>query len=215
MKYDISFIHTGEAHVEKFNSLVEALAPELLVSHVVDESLLAHAQQFGVDATLKAKLRAIIEKLSLETRIIVVTCSSIGSVAEDVGSINGCNVQRVDRAMADYAAAHADNILVVAALQSTLKPTKELLQDSIKKTGSSSKIMLNCIDDAWQYFLSGQMEKYYDEIAHVLMAKQQDYDLILLAQASMSDVESRIKLCVPVLSSPRIGVERAIRSLLT
>ena len=80
MKYDISFIHTGEVHFAKFNALVGELAPKLSIHHVADESLLSHAQKYGVDSTLKKKLGLIIEKLSLEAKIIVVTCSSIGSL---------------------------------------------------------------------------------------------------------------------------------------
>jgi len=210
MKYDISFIHTAKVHVNTFNSILLELAPQLNIHHVVDELLLVHAQQHGVDDALKAKLQSHLEVLSQQSKVVVITCSSIGAMAENVGLLNGCVIQRVDRAMADYAVQNAKNILVIAALESTLQSTENLLKNSMLDIGTSSNISFKCIASAWEYFLNGEIALYYDEIEKVLKSNETDFDLIVLAQASMAGVCDQVSLSIPILSSPKLGVQRAI-----
>lgn len=212
-KYDIAFLHTSALYVKSFGAIMAELAPELSVKHEVKPYFLTRAQGNGVDEVLEAGVTATIDALSKEAKVVIVTCSSIGHIAEKIGVINDCRVERIDRAMADYAVESANNILVVAALQSTLKPTRELLKSSMSHFGVKPNVTLQYVDDAWEHFLSGNQKGYYEDIAKVLVEKEQDYDLILLAQASMAGVVDDVQLSIPVISSPRIGVERAIRFL--
>ena len=213
MEYDISFIHTGQVHVEKFGLLVSELASELLVNHIVDESLLIHAQKFGIDDELESRLNVLLEILSLKSKVIVITCSSIGGITEKLSNLNGCKIQRVDQAMSDFAIDNGNNILVIAALESTLEPTRKLLENSKIKRSSKSLITFYHIKNTWDYFLSGQMDEYYAQISKVITSNEKKYDLIVLAQASMSEVQTKINVSIPVISSPRLGVQRAIKSL--
>jgi hypothetical protein len=210
VKYDISFLHTGEVHIAKFAALVAELNPELTLNHVVDESLLLHAQQCGADATLERNLTAHLDALSLVSKVVVVTCSSVGGIAEKIGVLNGCIIQRIDKAMADFAVQNSNNILVVAALESTLAPTHDLLLDSMTMLGLTPRLTFHHVKQAWDYFLAGEMGHYYEQIGAAIIANETKYDLVVLAQASMSEVENRIKVSIPVISSPRLGVERAI-----
>jgi len=213
MKHDITFIHTAKIHINTFNALLNELAPKLNVHHVVDESLLAYAQQHSVDAILEAKVAKQIEELSVNSKVIVITCSSIGAIAENISSINGCVILRVDRAMADFAVINGKNILVVAALESTLEPTNELLKSSIQNTHTSPKVTFKCLNNAWDYFLSGNMEGYFKEIATALKLNEAQYDLIVLAQASMAGVVDQVDLSIPIISSPKLGAQCAIDAL--
>ena len=213
MNYDISFIHTASVHIKTFTTILNALAPQLNIHHVVDESLLTHAQQYGVDSTLEAKLNVHLSKLSLQSKVIVITCSSIGEMAENIGLLNNCIIQRIDRAMADYAVQNGKNILVVASLESTLAPTYDLLKSSSLTIESHPKISIQCIDNAWDNFLAGNMDEYYSNIIKVLKLSEANYDLIVLAQASMAGVESQVQLSIPIVSSPVLGVKKAIEAL--
>jgi len=213
VQYDISFIHTGEVHIQKFGPLVAELDPTLRVNHVVDESLLIHAQKFGSDSWLETHLKAHLQVLSLTSKVIVVTCSSVGAIAENLGSLNGCKIQRIDKAMADYAIKNGKEILVMAALESTLAPTKALLEQSMKALGGRATLTFCHVENAWEYFLSGNMKQYYDQISKAIISSANKCDLIVLAQASMSEVENIVNVSIPVISSPKLGVKRAIDSL--
>ena len=213
MQYDITFIHTASIHIQTFDEIMAELAPLLMINHVVDVSLLVHAQQFGMDEILSANLTQQLEALTLQSKVIVITCSSIGALAEDIGSLNGCVIQRVDRAMADYAVKQGGNILVLAALESTLNPTQDLLETSMLDMDHSVNLTFKCIEHAWQYFQNGDLTQYFACIERSLKLNENQFDLIVLAQASMAGVMGQISLNIPVLSSPKLGVQRAIEAL--
>ena len=80
LMYDIAFLHTGEAHIATFQKLIDELAPELKVSHTVNESLLLHAQEFGEDEFLLEKVKHELLQLSEISELTVCTCSSIEGV---------------------------------------------------------------------------------------------------------------------------------------
>ena len=43
----ISFLHTAQVHVETFDGIFDALAPDMTLNHVVVPELLARAQAHG------------------------------------------------------------------------------------------------------------------------------------------------------------------------
>ncbi|MBW3698240.1 hypothetical protein EK599_21430 [Vibrio sp. T187] len=213
MEYDLTFIHTAKVHVNTFQSLIDLLAPRLRVRHIVEPSFLAHAQRSGIDQTLTDKLELLLASVSQHSQVVVVSCSSIGELAEKFDGKYGSQVQRVDRAMADLAVTKGGKILVLAALESTLRPTLELLESSMRNLHQNVDVSLYLVENAWEYFSEGDHNAYLSEIAKAITAKSSEYDLVVLAQASMAGAESYITSNIPVLSSPKLGVLRAIQSL--
>lgn len=212
-KIDITFLHTGEIHVNNFQTLINELAPELTTHHIVNESLLLHAQKYGVDSTLTESMNAILLPFSEQSRLILCTCSSIGSVVEKMSFHNDCSFQRIDRAMANEAVEKYQNILVVAALESTIEPTKTLLEESCITKNKQPNIDFIVIKEAWSYFLSGQQERYLMAIVDAVQQKQNDYDAVVLAQASMAEASTKGTFSIPVLSSPKRGIIHAIDAI--
>ena len=215
MKHDIAFLHTGDVHVETFGNLMTELDPNVSVRHLVDESLLNDTRQFGLTADVADRIsRAMSDAASSGAKLVVCTCSTIGGVAEALNATSGFTAARIDRAMADEAVRRGLRILVVAAVESTLEPTRDLLDSSAQNLGRSPVIEMLHIQDAWQHFEAGDTEKYVRTIAEQIEQSWQGYDLIVLAQASMAKAA---ELCdsveIPILSSPRIGVQAAVATL--
>lgn len=210
--YDIAFLHTGEVHIQTFQFLIDELSPQLKIKHLVDEPLLDHAREFGQDAILEQRVEQRVRQLAEHAKLVICTCSSIGEFAENCRDKFALNVQRIDRAMANQAVL-ADNILVLAALESTLSPTKTLIAQS----AINLKQTLNCdylvVEGAWPYFTSENYNAYYQAIADVIIKKQESYDLIVLAQASMAGATTLSGINIPVLASPKLGVKSAIEFL--
>ncbi|USD66891.1 hypothetical protein [Vibrio sp. SCSIO 43136] len=211
--YDISFLHTGQIHVDNFERIIKEIAPEVITHHHVDESLLIYAQRHGMDEELSSRITTVLDSLSEKSRLIVVTCSSIGQVAEQLDGLNGCIIQRIDRAMADKAAQLGGKILVLAAVESTLQPTLELLESSMERIEAISDINFHCVKDAWPHFVDGDLEQYHLKIKDGIEANSLGFDVVVLAQASMAGVCQSISSSMPILSSPRLGVERAVKAL--
>ncbi len=80
-----------------------------------------------------------------ETAVVVCTCSTIGGSAEQTRLPHGQSVLRVDRAMAERAVEIGSRIVVAAALESTLAPTTELIQDVAAQQGARSRSTRCCV----------------------------------------------------------------------
>jgi len=212
MKHDIAFLHTGEVHVETFGQLLVEIEPAITVRHLVNESLLDDARQQGLTAEVTQRIGdAMHNAASSGAKIVICTCSTIGGVAEALDRSTDFTAARIDRAMADEAVQWGQRILMAAAVESTLYPTRDLLDSSAQKHGRTPEIEMRHIQDAWQHFEAGDHTQYVQTIADQLAQIWHGYDLVVLAQASMADAA---ELCdsveIPIFSSPRIGVQAAV-----
>ncbi|MFZ6779121.1 Asp/Glu/hydantoin racemase [Undibacterium sp. Ji83W] len=221
MQQQLAFLHTSPVHVAGFDALMLELAPGLKVHHHVDESLLTAVQQYGAaDPVVINSVEAAMQEAAISgAAMVVCTCSSIGGIAERMNGRSGLQTARIDRAMADRAVASGSRILLVAALESTLGPTTELLMESASVSGKPVVISNLLLDHAWAHFLSGDKQAYLQAISHsvrvALQEKAADIDVVVLAQASMAAAaQDLIDIDKDVLSSPRLGVARAISLLL-
>jgi hypothetical protein len=134
-------------------------------------------------------------------------------VAETAGRDRGHNVVRIDRARADRAVATAERIAVVAAVDSTLRPTLDLIDSVATAAGTTPIVSCHLVPGAWGLFESGATDAYLEAIEAALPSVAADHDVIVLAQASMAVVADRVECEVPVLASPRLGVADAIARL--
>src|SRR5690348_13163813 len=131
---DIAFLHTSRAHVAAFDALLKDVAPQLTALHLVREDLLARAQAEGLDdPDLIAGVRSALQSAASQSRVVVCSCSTLGGLAEATRA--SVPITRIDRAMADEAVQRGAPVLMVAALQSTLEPTAQLLRSSAERLG--------------------------------------------------------------------------------
>ncbi|CAN5329916.1 aspartate/glutamate racemase family protein [soil metagenome] len=213
MNIDIAFLHTAQAHVRTFGSLMAELAPALRVHHVVAEDLLAQAMKDGADnAALMARVhRSMDDAASTGAKVVVCTCSTIGGLAEAAPTAGRNVAARIDRAMADEAVASGRRVLVVAALESTLMPTHALIVDSARKLGAAPVIVSLLVPDAWAHFMAGDVPAYVNAVASAVASQAMADDIVVLAQASMAPAAALLRANgIDALSSPRLGVQRAI-----
>jgi hypothetical protein len=113
--------------------------------------------------------------------------------------------------MAEQAVASGRRIVVVAALRSTFEPTVALLRQVASKANRSLAIAEVFCERAWPLFEIGDHAGYLGEISATIEATARPTDLILLAQASMAPAAERLgHLSIPILSSPKLGLEAAM-----
>jgi hypothetical protein len=215
MPTTLTFLHTAPANVATFAQLAAALAPQVNVRHIVDESLLDDARRQGVTPALQARVDAQIQAAFDEgADLVLCTCSSIGACAEASAQHHTQPVLRVDRAMARAAVAEGTRILVFATLASTLAPTKALILDEARRASKAVAITEVICDAAWERLEAGDQEGYLDEVAATLRSHAGDGDVLVLAQASMAPAAERAgTLPVPVLTSPALGLQDALAHL--
>ncbi|OYD60907.1 aspartate/glutamate racemase family protein [Rhodococcus sp. OK302] len=204
----IGFLHTSPVHVPTFDGLTHQTWPLLGTIHVVDESILTQARAEGPEMTQSAVRAHLNDLKDSGADAVCCTCSTIGDIAEKAGI--GLPVFRVDRPMARRAVEMGPRIGVVAALESTLGPTRDLIAQEAVAMDSEISIELMVAGHAWSLFEAGDMDGYIRAISESTLALEGRVDVIVLAQASMAPAEKQLAgLSVPVLSSPRLAVEHA------
>jgi hypothetical protein len=208
----IGFLHTSPVHVPTFDGLTRRISPGVTAVHVVDESLLKVARSSGPEAVLGGVRDGIDSLRERGAQVVVCTCSTIGDVAESAGT--DVPTFRVDRPMARRAVDLGDRIGVVAALESTLAPTKALVVHEAAAAGKQPVIDLVLVDGAWDDFEADDMDGYLHRIADSARAIADRVDVIVLAQASMAPAVDHLgDLDVSVLSSPDLAVRYAVNLL--
>lgn len=211
----IGFLHTSPVHTATFDALVADHGAGVATLTVVNEDLLADARRLGpghgdVLAGIDAELTRLQRAGATE---VVCTCSTIGGEAERVGAGRGLAVVRVDRAMAEAAVAVGPRIAVVAAVDSTVAPTRALLESVAAARGVDLALTVMMSEGAWARFEAGDADGYQRAVAATCASLDGTVDVIVLAQASMADVVDRVDLTTPVLASPRLAVAAAIARL--
>lgn len=208
----VGFLHTSPVHVPTFRDLLAGLDPGAEEVHVVDEQLLADARTRGVDADVEANLhRRLRELADQRPDVIVCTCSTLAGHAEQLSPRLPVPVLRIDRPMAGDAVAAGGRVAVVAAVESTLGPTRQLLEECAAAAGTGARILGAPCLDAWAAFEAGDHAGYLDRVVHHVRGVATSADVVVLAQASMAAAEDLLlDLDVLVVSSPRPAVTRAV-----
>ncbi|GAA2628245.1 aspartate/glutamate racemase family protein [Paractinoplanes durhamensis] len=208
----IGFLHTADVHVPVFHELRAELAPGWADLHVVDPALLADAQRDGITAELAGRVDARLHELADRgADLIVCTCSSLAEYAESRTSDLGVPVLRVDRPMAEAAVAAGERIAVLATVDSTLAPTCALLRTAAERAGRRVTLIETPCPGAWSLFLQGDLRAYAEKVADRAREIAPGVDVIVLAQASLTPAaELLTDLAIPVLTSPRTAVARAV-----
>ena len=205
----VGFLHTADVHVATFTRLLAAADPTAIGRHVVDATLLADARERGVDEELRARVVERLRSLAATVDVIVCTCSTVSGVAEAAEAV-GVPVVRIDRPMAREAVRAGRRIAVVAAVESTISPTLQLLGEEAAAAGVASDLVPRPCFDAWSHFEAGDHDAYLDAIARHVDQIAGDADVIVLAQASMAPAAQRCATTRPVLTSPTVAIEAAL-----
>ena len=216
MSRTLGLLHTLEANIEVFEGLARELGFEGEIVHRVEENTIADLQAAGgVDDAIASRIRSEIEGLvSFPVDLVACTCSSIGAVAEAMNGTGGKEVQRIDRAMADAAVAAGRRIAILATLPSTFAATRELVESSARQASREVAIEEIEVEGAWERYAAGDMDGYQRAIADRIEPILDSFDAIVLAQASMADATSLLAdSSIPVLSSPELGLRKAIHAL--
>jgi aspartate/glutamate racemase len=215
MSHELVFLHTAAMNLETFTRLAQDIAPGLSVRHIVNEDLLDAAREQGLTDGVRASVeQAMRDAAGTGARVVVCTCSTVGGLAENVAAVNFLPL-RIDRAMADVAVRSGRRIAVLAALASTLAPTRELLASSAHTAGADPEFREVLVEGAWAHLEAGDRDAFLDAIVRAISAVRPDVDVIVLAQASMAAAAGLAgDIGIPVLSSPALGTQAAVSAAL-
>jgi len=209
----LAYLHTVAGLTATFKALSDELLPGIDLFHIVDESLLQNTIRANqlTPQTMRRLLRLVISAEEAGADVVMVTCSSVGPAVEASRPFVRIPVLRVDEPMAELAVQSGVTIGVAATLPTTLKPTADLISSVAARQGKSIQVVSKLCEGAFQAVVSGDPARHDQLVSAGLQELAPQVDVVVLAQASMARVIETLPAetrRVPILSSPRLAVER-------
>lgn len=131
---------------------------------------------------------------------ILITCSTLGPVAEDFCPQD--RVMRTDAMLASALQRHAGRTVALCAAESTLAATRTLFC----QPGGQVDVVL--VEDAWTAFKAGEITRYFSLLAAAAeQAYQQGAVAVALAQSSMTPVAQQFPAAQRPLTAPFLALQ--------
>lgn len=211
----LGFVHTVHRIIPGLAGIGRELFPDVQQAHFLDESTLQDAiRAGGVTPDILRRVCALVALAAESCDLVLVTCSSIGPGADLAKSLVSVPVLRIDRPMCDLAVQTGSRVGVIATLPTTLRPTVDLLERCALEADTHTSVRQVLCDGAFAAAAAGDQETHdrlVREGLESLLSVPQAVDVVVLAQASMARVAEQLPAgnTVPILSSPRSGIQRA------
>lgn len=214
----LAMIHTIAKLVPVFEDLCDELLPDVHRFHIADEA--AHQMLLTAQDLTPAIYRRLSEDVvSAEAAgadVILFTCSSSSPCVDVIRHMISVPLVKIDEPMVDRAISMGKRIGIAATAATTVKPTAELIAVRSKAIGKETQIEVALTKEAHRAMLRGNLVRHDQLVRDSLARLMEANDVIVLAQVSMAHVAEQIAepdRRVPILSSPRLALER-IRMML-
>jgi Asp/Glu/hydantoin racemase len=210
----LAFVHTVPSLVGLFTDLSKEILPgEVELLHIADEVLLKVVlAQGGLSPFIFRRVTEhAVAAEEAGASAVQLTCSSISPCAEPARSLVSIPVLKIDEPMVDQALALGERIGVAATAPTTLKPTAALVYERAHNAGKQVTVESILCEGAYKALFSGDAETHDRIVRQYIKDLMSRNDVVILAQASMARVANTIptaEQAVPILSSPRLAVER-------
>lgn len=208
-------LHTVPALAAGFDTLIHDRVPEAEIVHIADAWLLQTAITTGITEQVHERVLAHVRHLQQRgADAVLVTCSSLGEVAEEADRQVPIPVVRIDTAMAREAVTTygtgPHRVVALATLTSTLDPTARLLRREAGDTGVVVEARL--VERAADAKAHGDGDTHDRLVRDAVDAALTEAEVVVLAQASMADAYGPT---TPdrVLTSPAGGVAALLRAV--
>ncbi|TDE08332.1 aspartate/glutamate racemase family protein [Jiangella asiatica] len=205
----VAFVHTGAVVIPPVMDLARQHLPEATTVNYLDDKIVPDLADPERAASVPARLEGLVGAArDAGADLVMLTCSSISTLAAPTARAVGVPVLRIDEAMADAAVAAGARIAVLATLPTTCAPTTGLIEERAALAGRSPTITSEIVDGAFAAVSSGDRSSHDRLVAEAIERVARDCDVVVLAQASMASAAAAVVVEVPVLTSLEPGIRR-------
>lgn len=213
----LALIHTTAVVIPPTNAIARSLMPGVKVINLLDDAILADIVAANeITAAIRSRLIHLARAAAdANADAILVTCSSISETVPAIKGACGLPVYKIDEAMAETAVRTGTRIGVLATLPTTMEPTCRLVESKASAAGRRIELHRELAHEAFLRLSRGDLAAHDRILREALEKLGGTVDVIVLAQASMArllDIGD-LAIRVPVLASPRLGIERVKRKL--
>ena len=212
MRKSIAIIQTSAVSSVELKALCDEIMPDVMVYQIIDDSLIKEVNANGGPTYgVKRRMYQYYQQAeSLGVNAILNQCSSVGEVADAIKTFVSVPIVKVDEAMAEKAVSLGKRIAVVATVPTTVGPSVRLVEQKAREAGKDIEIETHLVKDAMMILIEkGDVETHNRMVLGEVEAAAQSCDVVVLAQGSMTVLLPLLgHIKKPVLTSPRLGVER-------
>lgn len=215
MKRKVALLHTSFVFIQRERLLFEIfeeLLPDVELINIVEDRMLAGVMESQTIApeVIRRMSHYVLAADAIGVDAIFSTCSSLGPAVDIARRLVSTPVVKIDDGMAEKAAHEGKKIGVLATVPTTLRPTIDLIQE---KAGSLSTVVETqeaLSSGAFELLMDNHIDQHDDMVVQTACEIAQWADTLVLAQCSMARLAPRLQEETgrPVLSSPRLGVQR-------
>lgn len=215
MTHKVALFHTSLVFFQRepmLFRLLEELLPATELFHIVEDSMLRQVLAQGrVSAQITRRVCLYtLAAHAMGVDAIFNTCSSVGPAFDVARQMVPTPVVKIDDGMAEEASRRGKRIGVLATVPTTLQPTIDLIREKATLSHREIEVAEGLCHGAFQLLMEGEIQSHDQMVSEKAKALSQWADTLVLAQCSMARLEPRLseETGLPVLSSPRLGVER-------
>jgi hypothetical protein len=212
MNVRVGLVHATLAAVQPMVAAFRRYAPEVALSHFLDEGLLPLVEREGLTPQAVGEVERLVARaVASGASGVLLTCSAYSPAVPDMQTRFAAPVLSVDEAMLRLALQYGSRIGVVATVAAAGPTTAKLLRDYAAKARRSVDIHVRVVPEAFAA-LQRQEGAHHDQLVRSqIEALLPVCDVVVLAQISMARaLDGAPAYATPVLSSPEVS----IRSLL-
>jgi len=213
MPMKAGMVHTVSGLVPLFNELAFEIMPDVELLHLVDEAILKDILATGEYGPSMGRRVGLLASFAEESgaRAVMLTCSTLGPLVDEAKGMIRVPFVKVDEAMADEAVRLGTRVGIIATAYTTLEPTSGLVQERAVIANKAVEIETLLCEGALAARTGGDIAAHDSIVVDNLKSLMHRSDVVVLAQASMAQAAEQLpegERGVPVLSSPRMGVQR-------
>ncbi len=212
----LTILFTGMVPVTGTVAMARELIPEARIVSIIDDSLLDDVIAAG-ELTRDVTRRLCQYALAAENGgavLILSQCSSVSEAMDVARPLVRVPILKLDEPMAEEAARLGPRVVVAATLPTTLGPTCRLIERTAAAAGREVRTTRVLAEGAFDVLKSGDSARHNRMVLEALLPFRQNADVLVLAQGSMAVlIPDLADWGVPVLTSPRPGMERAAAML--
>ncbi|MGS0742504.1 aspartate/glutamate racemase family protein [Glaciimonas sp. GG7] len=212
----IVVVHTGPVTVQPIKEQFNAILPYARIINIVDDSLLNDVRSAGhLTPEVTSRIYSYMANAqAMGADMILNACSSVGEASDLLCDMIRTPIIKIDEAMAQEASRIGARIGVVATVKTTLEPTVRLIQKKADEYSRPVTITEAIADGAFEALLAGDGERHDAILRQTIITLMEVVDVVVLAQVSMARLIPTLgTMRVPVLSSPKSGVEAVKQAL--
>jgi Asp/Glu/hydantoin racemase len=212
MARTVGLIHAVIPAIGPLREAFSADLPAVRVLNLLDEALLKEAERLGaiVPALVRRMTSLVAMHEAAGAEVVLFSCNAYTPFVEQVRAQSSIPVVAIDEPMLQRALASGRRLGVLATVAAGLEQQRQSIARAAEATGRQVEVDAVLRTDAFTALNAGDTETHDRILLEEIRSLAPRVDVVLLAQASMAGLTSKLpaETPVPVLSSPQLAVQR-------